>query len=397
MKWAYFAAPHLGGTYSHFKHLRAGLAPHGICVEWVGFAREVRPGDGFSEEDLRSGRLVPVPGDADEAARAAALAEMLTAEAYDGVFVNVLAEPVQMNIARYLPAGMARLMIVHNITPATYAAARSLQDWVHATIGVSARCRDDLVGRFGFAPGRTFAIANAVDIAALASAEREGSPSGPRRLLYLGRIEDAAKGVFWLPQIMSRLPSNVSLTVAGDGPDLERLRELCARDRRIALLGAVAASRIPRLLAQHDVMIMPSRFEGFGLTLVEAMATGCVPVVSRLRGVTDRIVSDGENGFLFPVGDWPAAARLLARLIDDPERLAAMSGRARRDVAGRYSLERMAMEYAAVLHDVMANRPAIADPLPLREWAMPAGFRPGLRRYVPRPLKNFLRARLERV
>jgi hypothetical protein len=53
-------------------------------------------------------------------------------------------------------------MIVHSITPGTYAAARSIRDYVHATVGVS-RISDDLVQRAGFAPGHTHVIGNPFD------------------------------------------------------------------------------------------------------------------------------------------------------------------------------------------------------------------------------------------
>src|SRR5690606_4351058 len=142
------------------------------------------------------------------------------------VIVNVLADQVQMNIVRYLAPDILRLMIVHNMTPGTYAAARALRPHVHAAVCVSVRCRDDLVGQHGFSPARTFVVANAVCEDAVAPDERSSRPAGEGlRLLYLGRIEDASKGVLWLPRLAAELPRTPRLTIAGEGSDLPSLKK----------------------------------------------------------------------------------------------------------------------------------------------------------------------------
>ncbi|MDX7324888.1 glycosyltransferase, partial [Providencia rettgeri] len=65
---------------------------------------------------------------------------------------------------------------------------------------------------------------------------------------------------------------------------------MATRQRQATFLGAVHPEAVFDLLLRHDVLVMPSRFEGFGLTITEAMSAGCIPVVSRIRGVTDTIV-----------------------------------------------------------------------------------------------------------
>lgn len=106
---------------------------------------------------------------------------------------------------RYLPADILRIMIVHNITPGTYAAARAIRDHVHATVGVSKRCRD-LVRQHGFDASRTLVIPHGLnrDIH-LSRNVQKPDESGPLRLLYLGRMEDNSKGIFWLPNILREL------------------------------------------------------------------------------------------------------------------------------------------------------------------------------------------------
>ena len=62
---------------------------------------------------------------------------------------------------------------------------------------------------------------------------------------------------------------------------------------------------------------MPSRFEGFGFSLIEAMAAGCVPIVSRIHGVTDWIVEDGKTGFVCGIDKPREFAERLIQLSKD--------------------------------------------------------------------------------
>ena len=396
MKFAFFVEPHAGGTYSLFRYLKPGLAAQGIDVEWMSVADEAISSLA-SHTDLQMGGFVKAPAAATEKTKAQALLNALVAGQYAGVFVNVLADRVQMNIARYLPDNFLRIMVVHSISPGTYAAAHAIRDHVHATVGVSERCRADLVGRFGFPAELTRAIPNAVDVTALSKAQRSPSTENLLRVLFLGRVEDTAKGVFWLPHIMRELPETVRLTVAGNGPDLLDLKRRFRSDPRTRFLGTVASADLPMVLSKHDVLIMPSRFEGFGLSLVEAMAAGCVPVASRIAGVTDAIVEHDNTGFLFPVGNWRQAARHIQLFADRPDLLAAMSERARQRASQMFDAGSMAASYAKLITALRANPPQIARPLLIEGWRYPSGMRSGLRTFLPVPIKNLLREARERL
>jgi glycosyltransferase involved in cell wall biosynthesis len=399
-RWAFLVHPHLGGTWTVFAALRQGLAAHGIELRWVGLgeaAAAARADPAWAPERER-GEAIHLPG-AGEAEAGMATARHLAAAGYEGVFVNVLACPVQTNAVRYLPAGLRRIMLVHSITPGTYAAARAMRRHVHATVGVSERIQDDLVRRHGFAPALTRAIPNAVDLARfLAEQHQARAPGTPWRLLSLGRIEETAKGLFWLPPILAGLDGLPwRLTVAGDGPDRAELRHrLASFGNRVAFTGPMAPAAVPALLARHDLFLMPSRFEGFGQTLVEAMAAGCVPVASRLHGVTDRIVAHGEDGLLFPVGDVAAAAAGIRALLAAPERHGRMAALARERVQGRFDLERQAAAYAALV-EAVAAMPEHAVAVAAGRWSCPRGLRPGLRTRLPEPVKRLLRTWRERL
>lgn len=393
MKFAFFVVPHLGGTYTVFTQLRAALAPRGISVVWIGAVRrEALENDPEWSPTLEFGLPVSPTSGGDGAVQAKLMAEAIEAAGCDGVFINVLTDQVSTNLARYLPDKLMKIMIVHNMTPGTYAAARAVHGHVQAVVCVSRRIRDDLVSRFRFDPVRTVVIDNAVSFReAPVSTVRSRSP-GTLRVLFLGRIEDASKGVLWLPRILKYCAADVTLTIAGDGPDMGRLRRaLAGFERRVEFLGAVSPDRVPEILAEHDALIMPSRFEGFGYVLIEAMTLGCVPVASHIGGVTDTIIKDRSDGLLFPVGDCRAAARCLDALSAYPAWREAMSAAAMDKARGYYGIDRLGDDYARLIETLRADPPRLPAPLSFSNWQLPSGLRAGLRTYLPAPLKNLLR------
>lgn len=399
MKFAYFVTPHIGGTYTVYRSVRAGLAAHGVEVRWLG----VGPGDQAAMQDPRwTAELAHgavVGGDThDEQAQGKALIAHLQSEGYDGVFVNAACNRVHSNVVRYLDADIRRIMTVHTITVATYAGARVLRDHVHSTICVSPRIREDLLRKNGFSASHTRVIPNAIDIAPFLRHDRVTVDDSPLRVLSLGRIIDRDKGVFWLPKIMDQLSGQpVHLTVAGDGPDLTELNRRCAHlGERVRFLGRIPPEQVPQVLAEHDVFVFSSRFEGLPLSLVEAMAAGCVPVASRIKGVTDFVVRDGQDGLLFDIGDTRVAAQHIARLAADRAMLGRLSAEARQNVSGRFELAAMAGNYFEVVREVAESPRKVSKPLPIEIWAFPAGLRPGLRTYLPEGVKKWLRLWRER-
>lgn len=152
-------------------------------------------------------------------------------------------------------------------------------------------------------------------------------------VLVMGRfIGD--KGIDLALQAAGHLGSDVSLLVAGDGPDRPRLEHLLRELRlsdRVTLLGW--RENILLLLAACDAVLVPSRREGQSLTALEAMAAGKAVVASAVGGLRET-VEDGATGLLAPL-DPKAMAAALARLREDPA-LAAALGSAAQDFVLRH-------------------------------------------------------------
>jgi glycosyltransferase involved in cell wall biosynthesis len=152
---------------------------------------------------------------------------------------------------------------------------------------------------------------------------------------------------------------NVRLTVAGDGEDraalAERVRGLGVTEH-MDLIGAVPPEEVYPLLLDHHALMLPSFYEGLPLVLAEAQACGCVPVASRLEGVTTAVVEDGRTGWLVDVGDGEGFAEALRQLYRDPERWAAMSAAGHAEAVTHFSVDRMTDDYARLIREALAGK-----------------------------------------
>lgn len=115
-----------------------------------------------------------------------------------------------------------------------------------------------------------------------------------------------------------RVPG-LRMAIAGDGPlrpDLEQLARELAIDDRVRFLGHW--QDVPALLRSVDLFVMTSKFEPFGLALLEAKAAG-LPIVATDVNEVHEIVADGKCGALAPSGDATAMAALFVKLAQDRE------------------------------------------------------------------------------
>jgi len=400
---AYLGIPHTGGTFTVFLTLRRALAPRGFDVRWVGVGRASwKAASEAAFEEFRSMGEVVGRGATTPHAQLMALKEHLETGRYGSVLVNAACGLVETNIARYLDPSLHRVQIVHNITPGTYEYARIIEPWTHGTICVSRRASEDLVRDFRFPREKVSWVPNALETETSfptleTSRSRAADADGALRILSLGRIENASKGVFLLPRIAEHIADlPFRLTVVGDGPDLAALkRKLSHLGDRVGFAGRVPHADVPRFFASHDVFLFPSYFEGLPMSLLEAMACGCVPVASRIRDVTDTVVDDGADGFLFPIGDAKGAARALRSLWECPSLREAFAVRARGKVRDAFNADRMAEGYVEALRRTQARNSVLSDPIDPSGWDFPERLSSRLRQKIPTPLKNLLRKHRE--
>jgi glycosyltransferase involved in cell wall biosynthesis len=159
----------------------------------------------------------------------------------------------------------------------------------------------------------------------------------------MGRF-DRQKGFDVLIDALATLP-RVSAVVAGDGPERDALMRH-ARDRSLTDRFSIVpwTSDIGPFLRSLDLFVLPSRYEGLPLALLEAMAAG-VPVVAADVGAVREAVVSGENGLLVPSEDAAALAAGIRRLLEDEPTRRLLGANARQTWQSEFTAERMQRSY----------------------------------------------------
>ena len=161
-------------------------------------------------------------------------------------------------------------------------------------------------------------------------------------------------------QVLPEFPDCVAVIAGACRPRHREFREhVESRIRssglgeRIAFLGQLDHSELPSLYREMAICAAPSRHEGFGLTVLEALACG-TPVVATRTGAWPEILDD-EVGALIDIGDSDALADELRSMLSDPQRLQAMGNAARVRAVARHSRETEADSLVCIYRSLMSG------------------------------------------
>ena len=147
------------------------------------------------------------------------------------------------------------------------------------------------------------------------------------KLLFVGSLSQR-KGIANLFEAVKGLEQHVELTVVGKkvSEDCKALDNELAKHRWIPTLSHY---EVLELMQQHDVLVFPSLFEGFGLVISEAMAVG-TPVITTDRTAGPDLIQDGENGWLIEAGSTDALKTAIENILQHPQQI---------ETAGRNAME----------------------------------------------------------
>jgi len=193
-------------------------------------------------------------------------------------------------------------------------------------------------------------IPNGVDLESFSPGER---PWEPPRLLFVGRIV-YQKGLDLLFSALAQSKiKDWRLTLAGDGPRLEQLRQQAKAlgiEGQVQFLGWQSRERLPEIYRQANLFVYPSRHEGMPNAVLEAMASGLPVLATRIAG-NEELVSEG-TGILAPPEDATALAAALRTLLADPKLRQRLGAAARKRVAEAYSWPRVAQAYLQLMRKI---------------------------------------------
>jgi glycogen(starch) synthase len=178
------------------------------------------------------------------------------------------------------------------------------------------------------------------------------APGGAPVLLYFGRLE-YEKGVHdliaALPRIRRGHPGT-RLVVAGTGTAHDQLVAAVQTHRvrrSVTFTGHLPDADLAALLRAADAVVLPSRYEPFGIVALEAAAAGA-PLVASTAGGLGEVVVDGETGLSFPPGDVAALATAVGAVLADPGAAARRARAARKRLGSAFEWSRIAADTASV-------------------------------------------------
>jgi glycosyltransferase involved in cell wall biosynthesis len=225
-------------------------------------------------------------------------------------------------------------------------------------------------------PDRIVQIPNGIDISRICPAERsekarlrEGLhlPLDKHIFVYTGRLT-TSKGIPELIHAWQQITQqhhNTLLLLVGSGADCfddcePQLKQFIAENDLqpyVTLAGAV--TDVSPYLRAADVFVFPSHYEGFGLSIIEAMACGLPSVVTKVGVALDVLQSD-KNGIAINSKEEDDLKSAILWLLDHVETWSDMGGQACRDVVSRYSMDAVAGQYMTVFTDIQRLAPTHA-------------------------------------
>lgn len=196
----------------------------------------------------------------------------------------------------------------------------------------------------------------------------------PLRLVYAGRLVEKQKRVtdlVALAEALGRRAVDFHLDIIGEGDAAADLgARISALDgairQRVRLVARVPHHEMAGVWRTADVCVLVSEYEGISIAMLEAMAQGCVPVVTRVSGAAEAL-RPGQNGYTVEVGDIVSMAETIAALDRERSRLAGLGARAHETVKASFSDHHYAawlLEQCGTVWDLAprawpANRPLL--------------------------------------
>lgn len=272
---------------------------------------------------------------------------------FDVIVVNV-SRPNRLALyaSHLVTDNTAVLFVLHGDWADIYeGASRHVQAW-NCAVGVSPQVYAGAARRFPHKP--VFAIPNGVELPDAAQQQARLGWDLPLRLLFVGTLQDAHKGVFRLPAILAgcrarHLP--VTLTVIGEGEDgprlAQRFNEAGVADL-VTMNGRQPPAAIATAMRTHHLLLAPTNMEGMPLVVLEAQANGCVAITTALPGITDVAIVDGVTGRLVEAGNIEQFVDQIAAMLA-PDVWLSHSQAAIVHTRQHFSVEGMGLQYERLL------------------------------------------------
>lgn len=186
----------------------------------------------------------------------------------------------------------------------------------------------------------------------------EKLPLSERRLVCAVTRLYRSKGLEYLIRALAFLPELPwECRIVGDGPDRARLESLVKHHKladRIRFTGILPREQVFATLTHSRMMVLPSLYEGFPYSLLEAMALGVPIITTRVLGLPE-IIPEGKNGILVNPRDARGLAEAIRILLTDDNRAISMGAEGRRLVETQFSLDQMIKQVRQIYKELLGE------------------------------------------
>ncbi len=248
-----------------------------------------------------------------------------------------------------LDTKIATVVVAHSNTDNFYFPVRHYSDFITYAIGVS----DEICNKFNKVSKMPeeriewipYGIKPAVSL-------EERITAGKLTIVFAGRMEEYQKKISDVKEIIKKIATagiRYHFKLIGDGTMYEPIKEELAVEigkGNVEMPGWIAGEKVLEAFQESDVFILTSSSEGFSISLIEAMANGCCPVVTDIPSGSIQLIKSGSNGYLIPVGDIETFREKLGYLSDHRDELQRMRTAAW-ETGKKYSIDRMVESYIA--------------------------------------------------
>lgn len=204
-------------------------------------------------------------------------------------------------------------------------------------------------------------IHNGFRLTGVPTAERTISDGDTTRLISVSNLHEG-KGIDITIRALAKLKreenDNFHYTIVGDGyerPCLEELVDESGLGQQVSFTGAVPHNEVAPLLRQHDIFVLPSYREAFGIAYLEAMACGLAAIGVDGQGAAE-FIRHGDNGLLVPPRDSNALAETLRYAQSHPEAMRQLAVAGQQTAWHDFSWESHARTLVSLYRDVIAER-----------------------------------------
>lgn len=381
----------VGGVETFLRHLGRYFTSLGHSVVYLETLEKGRWSESFEGDGFQVKQILPAPL-ISKIAHSKKIAKYLNN--FDLILLND--SPLAQASIGLLSDSTVVIPVLHMyMTSMARNAVGSLGNWDGLAAVCPAGAKSAI--HFGADPRLVSCIPNGIIVSDEYPRKREDFiECGPLRIGFVGSINHSQKGVLYLIGIVKQLLADhidITLDIVGDGPELAKLRgDFIPFRKRVTIHGATPNASAQEILSRIEVLIMPSHFEGLPLVLLEAMSHGVVPVVSRLEGCTDFVVTDSHDGFLVQVGDEAGFVSALKQLAGNRDLLRKMSAAAWGTAFTRFSYKTTGDSYLSLVKDCLDRKKKSDGPKRTGkvECALLGDF-PALPLVMVRPLRKLLR------